>query len=141
RGQVQRLCAGRPRPFIPGDFAPKNLRVQPGPTLVPFDWGSAGWGVTAADLVQSGGTADTDWDYWAGPDLGAYCSAARATWPHLDVQDLRGFAVLGKVFRCSVCIDLDARSFATGWVERTMRNMRIYRAQMADAIRAAGWSA
>jgi hypothetical protein len=140
-GQVQRLCAGMPRTFIHGDFAPKNIRVRSGPTLVPFDWGSAGWGVTAADLVQSGGTAETRWDYWACPDLGAYCSVARAGWPHLDVQDLQGFAILGKIFRCSVCIDLDARSFATGWVERTMRNMRVYRAQMADAIRAAGWSA
>jgi hypothetical protein len=139
-GQVQRLCAGRPRTFIHGDFAAKNLRVRAGAggsALVPFDWGSAGRGVPAADLVQSGGGPDTDWDYWASPDLAAYCSAAREAWPHLDPQDLQEVAVLGKVFRCLVCIDLEARSFATEWVERPMRNMKIYRAQLADAVRAA----
>jgi aminoglycoside phosphotransferase (APT) family kinase protein len=143
-GQVQRLCAGMPCTFIHGDFAPKNVRVRSGPggpALVPFDWGSAGWGVPAADLVQAGSAPDTDWDYWASPDLAAYCSAAREAWPHLDLQDLRGAAVLGKVFRCLVCINLDARSFATEWVERAMRNMKIYRAQLTDAIRAAGWPA
>jgi hypothetical protein len=138
-GRVQRLCVGMPRTFIHGDFASKNIRVRAGPALLPFDWGSAGWGVTAADLVQSGGSPYTSWDYWASPDLAAYCSAARGAWPHLDVQDLEGWAVLGKVFRCLVCIALDARSLATEWVARTMRNMRIYQAQLADALRAVGW--
>ena len=49
-----------PRTFIHGDFAPKNMRVRAGPggsTLLCFDWGSAGWGVPAADLVQPGGKA------------------------------------------------------------------------------------
>jgi Phosphotransferase enzyme family len=139
-GRVQRLCADLPRTFIHGDFAAKNVRVRTGPrglALVPFDWGSAGWGVPAADLVQSGGGPDTDWDYWASPDLDAYGAAAREAWPHLDPQDLQEVAVLGKIFRCLVCIDLEAQSFATEWVERPMRNMRIYRAQLADALRAA----
>jgi Ser/Thr protein kinase RdoA (MazF antagonist) len=145
-GQVQRGCAGMPRTFIHGDFAPKNVRVRAdprGPTIVPFDWGSAGWGVPAADLVQAGSAPDrgTDWGYWASPDLAAYCSAARLAWPHLDLQDLQEVAVLGKVFRLLVCINLDAQSFATEWVERAMRNVTIYRAQLACAIQSAGWPA
>src|SRR5262245_45162271 len=73
-GDVQRVCAGLPRTFVHGDFAPKNVRVRVGTgvlTLVPFDWGSAGWGVPAADLVQAGSAPDhgTDWGYWASPDL------------------------------------------------------------------------
>src|SRR5262249_37168274 len=145
-GDVQRVCAGLPRTFVHGDFAPKNVRVRVGtrgPTLVPFDWGSAGWGVPAADLVQAGSAPDhgTDWSYWASPDLAAYCSEARQAWPRLDLQDLQEVAVLGKVFRLLVCISLDARSFATEWVERAMRNMRIYHAQLTCASLAAGWPA
>jgi hypothetical protein len=142
-GLVQGLCAEMPRTFIHGDFAPKNIRVradQAVPALVPFDWGSAGWGVPAADLVQSGNAPDTDWDYWASPDLGAYRSAVRGAWPHLNVQDLQEFAVLGKVFRCLICIALDAQRLASEWVEKPVQNMRVYGAQVAEAVRAAGWS-
>jgi hypothetical protein len=138
-GRVRRWCATMPCTFIHGDFAPKNLRVRPGPALVPFDWGSAGWGVPAADLVQAGAGPEGDWDYWASPELAAYCAAARGAWPSLDATDLRGFATVGKIFRCLTCIALTARSLATPWVERALRNMAIYRAQLADAIREAGW--
>jgi hypothetical protein len=142
-GRVQALCAGMPRTFIHGDFAPKNIRVRDdraGPALVPFDWGSAGWGVPAADLVQAGGPPDTWWGYWANPDLAAYCSVVRGAWPHLDAPDLRGFAAVGKLFRCLVCIALDAQRLAAEWVERPVQNMRVYGAQVADAVRAVGWA-
>jgi Phosphotransferase enzyme family len=142
-GRVQGLCEGMPRTFIHGDFAPKNIHVRAGqaePALVPFDWGSAGWGVPAADLVQAGGPPDTWWGYWANPDLGAYCSVARGAWPRLDVQELRGFAAVGQLFRCLTCIALDAQRLAEERVERPVRNMRVYGAQVAEAVRAAGWS-
>jgi hypothetical protein len=145
--EVERWCAAVPRTFIHGDFAPKNMRVRARPTgsvLLPFDWGSAGWGVPAADLVQAAPPSDrgTGWDlsgYWASPDLAAYCSAVRESGWRLDVRDVRPLAVIGKVFRCLVCINLDAQSLATDWVVDVARKMRVYEAEMADAVWAAGW--
>jgi hypothetical protein len=146
-GKVERLCKGVPRTFIHGDFAPKNMRVRARPAggvLLPFDWGSAGWGVPAADLVQAALPSDrgTGWDlssYWASPDLVAYCSTVRESGWRLDVRDVRPLAVIGKVFRCLVCINLDAQSLATDWVADVAPKMRVYETEMADAIRAAGW--
>jgi hypothetical protein len=141
-GEVERWCERMPRTFIHGDFAPKNMRVRAGPAgseLLPFDWGSAGWGVPAADLAQAALPPDraTGWDlsaYWASPDLAVYCSAVRECGWRLDVQDVRPLAAIGKIFRCLVCINLDAQSLATDWVADAVRKMRVYRAEMADAL-------
>jgi len=135
--QIEKLCERLPRTLIHGDFAPKNMRVRTGQApivLLPFDWGSAGWGVTAADLAKSGMPTTT---YWANPDLAVYYSIVRESWPYLDVQDIQPLAIFGKIFRCLVCIDLDAQSLATEWVEMCMSNMRIYMKDMAEAIQAA----
>src|SRR5262249_9740450 len=140
-GRVQGLCEGMPRTFIHGDFAPKNIRVRAGqsePALVPFDWGRAGWGVPAADPVQADGPPDTGGAHCARPDPGEDRSVARGAWPRLDVQDLRGFAAVGQIFRCLTCIALDAQRLAAEWVERPVQNMRVYGAQVAEAVRAAG---
>jgi hypothetical protein len=140
--EVERFCDRMPRTFIHGDFAPKNMRIRAAATaltLVAFDWGSAGCGVVAPDLVQSGASSSR-WSYWASPDLVAYLSTVRDSWPHLDLHDLRRLAIFGQVFRCLVCVSLSAESFATEWVERAAGNMRIYEAEMADAIRAADWT-
>jgi len=141
-GQIERLCERAPQTLIHGDFAPKNMRVrtgQAGLALLPFDWGSAGWGVTAADLAQSGAAPNSYWNYWANPDLAAYCSVAQESWPYLDIHDVRQLAIIGKIFRSLICINLETPSFAMEWVENSARDMRIYQAAMADAIQAAGW--
>lgn len=141
-GEVERLCERAPRTLIHGDFAPKNMRVRTsraGLSLLPFDWGSAGWGIAAVDLAQSGMEPDGYWNYWANPDLAAYCSAAQESWPRLDIQDVKQLAIIGKIFRSLICINLEAPSFAMEWVENSARDMRLYQAAMTDAIRAAGW--
>jgi len=141
-GQVEKLCERAPRTLIHGDFAPKNMRVRTGQAglfLLPFDWGSAGWGVTAADLAQSGAESNSYWNYWANPDLSAYCSVAQEFWRRLEIHDVQQLAIFGKIFRSLVCINLEAPSFAMDWVENSARDMRIYQAAMADAIQAAGW--
>lgn len=148
-GEVEQLCARTPRTFVHGDFAPKNLRVRrdhpaAGVELLAFDWGSAGWGSIAADLVQwskrdEGRTAE-QWGYWANPDLVTYSEAVRELWPDLDIERVQRLANVGKLFRCLVCIALSAQSFATPWVERAARNMTIYEAEMASALRVAGWA-
>ncbi len=133
--QVERLCERMPPTLIHGDFAPKNMRVRMGQaaaTLLPFDWGSAGWGIIAADLAQFGILAN----YWPSPDLTVYCSQVQTSWPHFTTQHAQALATWGKIFRCLVCIDLDAESLATEWVEKSMSNMRIYVAEMVDAVRA-----
>jgi thiamine kinase-like enzyme len=141
-GLVEKLCECAPRTLIHGDFAPKNMRVRTGRaglSLLPFDWGSAGWGVAAADLAQSGMEPNSHWNYWANPDLAAYCSVAQESRPRLDIQDVEQLAIIGKIFRSLICINLEAPSFAMDWVENAARDMRIYQAAMADAIQAAGW--
>ena len=135
--QIEQLCGRLPRTLIHGDFAPKNMRVRDGRApiaLLPFDWGSAGWGSAAPDLVQSGISAN---NCWASADLAVYCSMVRECWPYLDMQNLQPLAIFGKMFRSLVCIDRDADSLVTEWVEKCMWNMRSYMAEMADAIQAA----
>lgn len=144
---VELRCEGMRRTLVHGDFAPKNMRVRRTRgelSLLPFDWGSAGWGIPAADLVQPaasphGGARPELTAYWASPDLDVYCTAVRESWSDLDVRTLQQLAVIGKVFRCLVCVSLDAQSLATEWVEGSMANMRLYEAEMVDAIRAAEW--
>jgi hypothetical protein len=63
----------------------------------------------------------------------------RESWPYFDVRDLQPVSTFGKIFRCLVCVDLEAESLATEWVERCMRHMRLYTGEMAEAIHAAGW--
>jgi hypothetical protein len=140
---VEQWCAAMPTTFVHGDFAPKNMRVRPfpaGDVLLPYDWGSAGFGTAALDLPQAGTTAAGDgWDYWAHADLDAYLAVARAAWPGLSRQDVRMLALAGKVLRTLVCVCLEAPSFACDCVANAVRDMRYYRAAMADAIRTAGW--
>jgi hypothetical protein len=139
--EVEQLCAETPCTFIHGDFAPKNIRVRSGEaglTLVPFDWGSAGWGPVAADLVQSA-SSSAPWNYWASPDLTFYRSVVQESWPDLALEHLQSLAIIGRIFRCLVCISLTAQSFATEWVEKPMRHVRMFEPQMVDAIQAAGW--
>ena len=59
--------------------------------------------------------------------------------PHVLEQHRCGRTIVGKLFRCLVCIDLEAQSFATAWVEDAVRKMRLYSTEMADALQAAGW--
>src|SRR5262249_53908544 len=58
----------------------------------------------------------------------------------LDVQELRGIAAVGQLFRCLTCIALDAQRLAAERVERPVQNMRRYEAQGAEAVQAAGGS-
>ena len=141
-GKIEKLCERLPHTLIHGDFAPKNMRVrtcQSELALLPFDWGSAGWGIPVADLAQSGMESGIPWNYWANPDLAVYYSVVRESWPHLNTQDLEPLAIIGKIFRSLVCINLEAPGFAMEWVENSVRDMKIYQAAMADALQAAGW--
>jgi aminoglycoside phosphotransferase (APT) family kinase protein len=140
-GRVEQLCQALPRTLVHGDFAPKNLRVRASssaPVLLPFDWGSAGWGVPAADLTQTRAPSDA-WNTWAGPDLDVYRATVRYAWPHVSLGDLEALAALGKAFRCLYSVDVEAEYLGEPWVEKAMRNMAFYQAAMADALLEVGW--
>ena len=137
---VESVCALTPPTVVHADFAPKNIRVDgsgTGLTLLPFDWGSAGWGPPAGDLAQVDLAPST---CWAGPELPVYLAAVASAWPGLSLDDLRGLAVAGKVFRTMTCVNLDAPGLGSDWPEGSMRDMRYYAADLEDAVRAAGWA-
>ena len=146
--QMERLCEGLPRTLVHGDFTGKNLRVrtgQVGIALLPFDWEMAGWGVPAADMAQSARLDRGDFSakrrtFSANPDVATYWSVVREHWPSLDLRTIQQLANCGKMFRSLAAINWEAYSLSYEWVERAMGHMRIYQAELADAIRTAPWA-
>ena len=138
--KVEEFCAGFPRTLVHGDFTGKNLRVRAGHAgidLLPFDWEKAGWGVPTTDLAQSG-----SWGlggFSANPDLATYWLVVRDHWPSFDLQTIQRLANCGKTFRCLAAINWRAQSLAYPGVEWVVGDMRIYHAELSDAIQAATW--
>ncbi|HZD56577.1 MAG TPA: phosphotransferase [Anaerolineales bacterium] len=127
--QVEAFCDGMPPALVHGDFVVKNLRVrtsQAGIALLPFDWGEAGWGVPARDLVDV--------------DLVAYWSATHVHWPWLDLRTLRRLATIGKIFRAIDAIYWLLPSFNYEWLKRPRNSMSIYASWLAGAIQAAAFT-
>lgn len=127
--QVEALCNWIPQTLVHGDFVAKNIRFrssQAGMALLPFDWGEAGWGTPAVDIMQVDATS-----YW---------SKVRGHWPWLDVHVIQRLAVVGKIFRCIDAVYWELPSFQYEWLKKPYYNMRIYVSRLADAIQAAGLS-
>lgn len=139
--QVERVCGHAPATLVHGDFAAKNMHVcndaggAPS-AVIPYDWGQAGFGVSAADLAQP---LVPNERYWVSPDLEVYRREVRAKWPDLELAVLRALGHVGRIFRALVCLNGDAKSLATPWVERVTHKIEVYRQQMDDALREAGW--
>ena len=136
--EVQRICKLTPPTFIHGDFAPKNLRVERiggVARLRPFDWHGAGWGVPAEDLAQ----LDVTPSYWANPDLDVYISTVTRSWPDVTREAVDRLAVTGKLFGSLTRIKQEATGLGTDWPEGAMKGMRLYKADMDDALSRAGW--
>jgi hypothetical protein len=122
-----------PQTLVHGDLAAKNARIgaaQRGINLLIMDWAGAAWSVPAIDLAQF--TAQS-----LSPDPFAYSSAVGPSWP--DAESLAKLAELGKIFRLIVATSWETQSLPGEWLERPMRNIRLYQAAMADCIREAGW--
>jgi aminoglycoside phosphotransferase (APT) family kinase protein len=127
--QVEKFCAGIPRTLVHGDFVTKNLRIrssQAGMVLLPFDWGEAGWGIPAVDIMQV--------------DVASYWSTVHGHWPWLDVHAIQRLATVGKIFRCIDAVYWELPSFKYAWSKDPFYNMNIYASRLADAMRAAGLS-
>jgi hypothetical protein len=127
--RVEAFCEGAPHTLIHGDFAARNLRVrndQAGMALLPFDWGEAGWGVPAVDIMQV--------------DVLSYSSSVHGHWPWLDLHAIQRLAIVGKIFRCLDAVYWQLPSFKYQWLKVPIYNMGIYASRLADAIRGAGLS-
>ncbi len=138
--QVEGFCEGLPRTIVHGDFTGKNLRVRAGPAgiaFLPFDWEMAGWGVPAADLAQSAQLRTGGFS--ANPDIVTYWSVVQDHWPSLDLPTIQRLANCGKAFRCLAAVDWKAQRLAYEGAEWVVSEMRIYQAELADAIQAATW--
>jgi aminoglycoside phosphotransferase (APT) family kinase protein len=138
--QIDHSCARAPRVLLHGDFAPKNMLVvddQDEPYLMPFDFGSAGWGVAADDLAQPADDSDRRW--WVGADLEAYRGTISNCWPELDAQTLSVLGKIGRAFRAITCIDLDALCLDSSWAERIVEKITAYRTHIDSALRGLGW--
>jgi len=111
---VESFCRRMPLTLVHGDFAPQNVRVRRSPdglVLLPFDWGTAGWGVPAADLAGCA-TFAAQFPRLAHvlsgcADLGIYQSVIGNLWPQLDTEDLQRLANLGSIFRVLAAIHWD----------------------------------
>jgi Phosphotransferase enzyme family len=138
--QVERFCEGLPQTLVHGDFTGKNLRVRTGRagiTLLAFDWEMAGWGIPAADLAQSAQLRTGGFS--ANPSILTYWSAVQDHWPSLDLPTIQRLANCGKAFRCLAAINWKAERLMEEGADWVLSEMRIYQAELSDAIRAAPW--
>jgi hypothetical protein len=138
--RVQSACERVPRTLVHGDLVVKNVNVRPGPAgpaILAFDWETAGWGVPAPDLVQA---LLLDRVASVSPDLPAYWAVVRQSWPYLGMADIHQLAALGRVFRLLAMIDWLSLDLAYPWVSKPIAGMRVYQAEMAQAVQATGWA-
>jgi hypothetical protein len=139
--QVERFCETLPWTLVHGDFTGKNLCIrsgQAGIALLPFDWEDSGWGVPATDLAQSALLGSGGFS--ANPNITTYYSVVHNHWPNLDLPMLQRLACCGKVFRCLAAVNWKAQRLAYQGAEWVVSEMRIYQAELADAIQAAPWA-
>lgn len=120
---VEELCEGLPRTLVHGDFVAKNLRVRSshnGTLLLPFDWGEAGWGTAARDIIHV--------------DSEAYWTEVSTHWPEITAQTIQRSATAGRILRC-----IDAIYWLhNGWMETLKGHLTVYSSWLADAMQEAG---
>jgi hypothetical protein len=135
--QVEQYCVGAPPTLVHGDFQPKNIHIragQAGDDLFALDWETAGWGVPAADLAPSRGLPATDQ-----VNVAAYLSVVRECWPGVDIQAVKQLVHVGRIFRRLAAINWASVSLPYEWLEKPITSMRIYHAELAEAIQSTVW--
>ncbi len=133
--RLERLCDALPMTLVHGDLVAKNIRLRvnhDGIAILPFDWAYSGWGTPVVDLAQSsfGSTR-----FSADPDLVTYCTVVHGELPRLQAQTVDRLAQAGTVLRLLNAIYWAALGLSHGWVQRLIRNLTIYEAGLADAVR------
>ena len=136
---IEELCAGAPATLVHGDFNGKNIRLGSaggGTTCLVFDWEDAGWGVPAVDLAQQAVPAS---NLSASPDLPTYLSTVHERWPHMSGEDWLRLAYCGSVFRTLAALYWEAPGLGTEWASTNVANIRLYEAELANALSRIGW--
>jgi len=121
--EIERLSEGMPATLVHGDFVPKNVRVRTGRdgiVLLPFDWGTGGWGGPAADLAETDPTL-----YW---------QFMSEDWRHVDLSVVTRVAKVGRLFRVLAAVRWASQSLSYPSIEKPMAQLRIYRGWLADAM-------
>ncbi|MEJ2263437.1 MAG: aminoglycoside phosphotransferase family protein [Anaerolineales bacterium] len=141
-GQIDAFCKSMPRTFIHGDCLAKNVHIRrtpSGPTIAPFDWGGAGWGLPATDLGQLG----LPYRHLppANPDYATYLSVVRDHWPDFDIQIVQQLANLGQMFWSLKVISRTIPEFdyEGAHFEGIMNKFSVYKSVLSKTIRAGSW--
>ncbi len=124
--ELESICKQLPSTLVHGDFVPKNVRVRENEgecSLLPFDWGTAGWGEPVADLE---GVSPTLYSYFV-----------RHRWPHLSISTVTQLAEVGRIFRSFSSI-VWAAPLLEYKVEHPMSKLRLYRDDLSAAMRRLG---
>jgi hypothetical protein len=132
---VERFCSRMPRTLVHGDFADQNARLRIGPrgdSLLVIDWEGAGCGPPAVDLAQFVG-------FSLSPDLRAYHSVVRLSWPGLELAEIESLAELGRMFRLIHSLEWANWGYgaAVAVADWYMEEMRWCERELADWLRAA----
>jgi ABC-type multidrug transport system ATPase subunit len=133
--RVDQFCRDIPKTMVHGDFVGKNVRLRGGSEILPFDWEHAGIGVPAVDLAQA---RDPSTTFLANPDLSEYWITTE--WTDLGYETLQQLATYGTVFRCLAALRWESHTLASEWVEWPVKNLVLYEGELAEAVRASGWS-
>jgi ABC-type multidrug transport system fused ATPase/permease subunit len=138
--RLEELCDGLRPTLVHGDFNGKNLRLRTasaGTTVLVFDWEDAGWGVPAVDLAQQAVPSSY---LSANPDIPTYWSTVRESWPNMTTEALQKLAYCGTVFRALAALYWESFSLGTEWASRFMTDIRLYDAEMVQALARLGWN-
>jgi hypothetical protein len=134
--RIEGFCDEFPRALVHGDLSVKNMRVrntEAGSALLVFDWETAGWGVPAADLSQ------LPMKLPARPDLTHYWTTVRDSWTQLRMEGIQQLAAVGSMFRLLAMLHWESLDLQYASVRKSMGSMKVYRIEMAQAMRNVGW--
>ena len=138
---VDDVCQGVPPTLVHGDFNGRNMRLRSpldDATISVFDWEDAGWGIPAVDLAQQ--LTVPSGQLSANPDIPSYWSAGRDRWPDLSSEACLRLAYCGTVFRTLSAMSWIADDLANDWAHASLRDMRLYAAELDGALERLDWA-
>lgn len=130
--QIETVCHRMPRTVVHGDFAEQNARIrgcQEGRSLLLMDWEGAGWGIPAADLSKT--------ECSLSPDIAAYWTAVRSSWPNVTLADVRRWSHVGRMFRLISALGWLNSGFRRGGLKWYVEEMKCYEPRFAGWLCAA----
>src|SRR5438874_9418863 len=139
---LEDVCHGVPPTLVHGDFNGRNIRLRTvgeEATITVFDWEDAGWGVPAVDLAQQ--LTVSSGQLSANLDIPTYWSAGREHRPELSSEGCWRLAYCGTVFRTLSAMSWIADDLANDWAHASLRDMRLYAAELEGALERLDWPA